>query len=157
MDKERFTQLAMAQQRRLYRIAVSYTASSADAEDAMQEALLRAWSKRNTLRDEAYFATWLTRILINECKTLLRSRKRQVPMAVLPALAEPPEGEHVAMVRRALFALPERYRIPLVLNLLEGYTLKEIAGMLKLPLSTVKTRAARGKKMLEQEVSNHEM
>lgn len=156
MDKERFTQLAMVQQRRMYRIAVSYTASSADAEDAMQEALLRAWSKRHTLRDEALFATWLTRILINECKTLLRKRKHQTTVADWPVLAAPPEDEQAATVRRALFALPEKYRMPLVLNLLEGYTLKEIAGMLGLPLNTVKTRAARGKKMLEQEVSNHE-
>ena len=50
MDQETFTRLALAQQRQMYRIAVSYTASSADAEDAMQEALLRAWHKRDTLR-----------------------------------------------------------------------------------------------------------
>lgn len=155
MDKERFTQLVMAQQRRMYRIAVSYTASSADAEDAMQEALLRAWSKRNTLRDEALFATWLTRILINECKTLLRKRKRITPVDAWPALAAPPEDEQAAAVRRALFTLPEHYRLPLVLNLLEGYTMKEIAGMMRLPLGTVKSRVARGKKILEQEVSDH--
>ena len=154
MDKERFTQLAMAQQRRMYRIAVSYTASSADAEDAMQEALLRAWNKRHTLRDESLFATWLTRILINECKSLLRKRKRLTLVADYPALAAPPEDEQAAAVRRALFALPEHYRMPLVLNLLEGYTMQEIAGMLKLPLGTVKSRVARGKKKLEQEVSD---
>lgn len=154
MDKERFTQLVMAQQRRMYRIAVSYTASSADAEDAMQEALLRAWNKRQTLRDEALFATWLTRILINECKTLLRKRRRITPVGEWPVLAVPPEDEQAASVRSALFAMPEHYRLPLVLNLLEGYTLKEIAGLLRLPLGTVKSRIARGKKMLEQEVSD---
>ena len=79
MDKETFTVLVQRQQRQLYRIAVSYTASSADAEDAVQEALLRAWNRRQTLRDTAYFSTWLNRILINECKTLLRKRKRQSP------------------------------------------------------------------------------
>ena len=154
MDKERFTQLVLAQQRQMYRIAVSYTASSADAEDAMQEALLRAWSRRHTLRAETLFATWLTRILINECKTLLRKRKRMTPVGEWPALAAPPKDERAAEVRRALFALPDRYRLPLVLNLLEGYTMQEIAGMLKLPLGTVKSRVARGKKKLEQEVSD---
>lgn len=152
MDKERFTQLAMEQQRRMYRIAVSYTASSADAEDAMQEALLRAWDKRSTLRDEALFATWLTRILINECKTLLRKRRKLLPVAELPALSTPPEDERAAEVRQALFAMPERYRVPLVLNLLEGYTMQEIAKLLVLPLGTVKSRIARGKRMLEKEV-----
>lgn len=155
MDKERFTQLALAQERRLYRIAVSYTASSADAEDAMQEALLRAWDRRSTLREEALFATWLTRILINECKNILRKRRRMIPVAELPALFTPPEDEKAADVRRVLFAMQERYRVPLVLSLLEGYRLQDIATMMKLPLGTVKSRIARGKKLLEREVLEH--
>ena len=55
-------------------------------------------------------------------------------------------------LRTAWFALPEKYRVPLVLNLLEGYTLREIAAMLSLPVGTVKTRIARAKQKLEQEV-----
>lgn len=156
MDKERFTQLALEQQRRMYRIAVSYTASSADAEDAMQEALLRAWDKRDSLRDESLFATWLTRILINECKNLLRKRRRLLPAAALPNLSTPPEDDRAAQVRQSLFAMPERYRVPLVLNLLEGYTMQDIAKMMKLPLGTVKTRIARGKRLLKEEVLNNE-
>lgn len=156
MDKERFTQLALAQQRRMYRIAVSYTASSADAEDAMQEALLRAWDKRDSLRDESLFATWLTRILINECKSLLRKRRKQFAVPALPNLSTPPEDERAAQVRQTLFAMPERYRVPLVLNLLEGYTMQGISEMLRLPLGTVKTRIARGKKQLKEEVLNNE-
>lgn len=155
MDKEQFSRLAMEQQRRLYRIAVSYTASSADAEDAVQEALLRAWSKRDTLREEALFATWLTRIVINECKSLLRKRKRQVPAAELPQIAAPPEDDQAAELREALFALPEKERVPLVLNLLEGYTMQQIAGILHLPLNTVKSRIARAKKKLEKEAKDH--
>ena len=153
MDKETFSTLVHEQQRQLYRIAVSYTASSADAEDAMQEALLRAWKRRDTLRNPAYFGTWLNRILINECKTLLR--KRKLPTADLPNLAAPPPDEQAMALRTALFALPEKYRVPLVLNLLEGYTLREIAAMLSLPVGTVKTRIARAKQKLEQEVSVH--
>lgn len=155
MDKETFSALVRGQQRQLYRIAVSYTASSADAEDAMQEALLRAWKRRDTLRNPAYFSTWLNRILINECKTLLRKRKRQLPTSDLPNLAAPPPDEQAMALRAALFALPEKYRVPLVLNLLEGYTLREIAAMLSLPVGTVKTRIARAKQKLEQEVSVH--
>ncbi len=155
MDKETFARLAMAQQRQMYRIAVSFTASSADAEDAMQDALLRAWSRRTTLREPAYFNTWLNRILINECKNLLRKRRRQAQAAAMPQIAVPPPDEQAMDLRRALFALPEKYRVPLVLNLLEGYTLQQTAALLSLPLGTVKTRIARAKKKLEQEVSDH--
>lgn len=155
MDKETFATLVIKQQRQLYRIAVSYTGSSADAEDAMQEALLRAWNRRNTLRDVAYFSTWLNRILINECKTLLRKRKRHVLQPDLPNISTPPPDEQAALLRAALFALPEKYRVPLTLNLLEGYTVQEIAALLSLPLGTVKTRIARAKHKLEQGVSSH--
>ena len=84
MDKETFSTLVHEQQRQLYRIAVSYTASSADAEDAMQEALLRAWKRRDTLRNPAYFGTWLNRILINECKTLLANASGSSPPPTCP-------------------------------------------------------------------------
>ena len=129
MDKETFSTLVHEQQRQLYRIAVSYTASSADAEDAMQEALLRAWKRRDTLRNPAYFGTWLNRILINECKTLLRKTQAAAPYR-RPAQ---PRGSTAGRTSHgpatALFALPEKYRVPLVLNLLEGYTLREIAAI----------------------------
>lgn len=155
MDKETFSRLVQAQQRQMYRIAISYTANTADAEDAMQEALLRAWNRRNTLREPAYFATWLNRILINECKTLLRRRRRESAAPEMPLIAAPPPDEQAMALRQALFALPEKYRVPLVLNLLEGYTLKETASLLSLPLNTVKTRVARAKRKLEQEASEH--
>lgn len=153
MDQETFSQRVLAQQRRLYRIAVSYLASSADAEDAMQEALLRAWRRRNTLRDMSHFDAWLTRILVNECRTILRARKRQMPVAELPLLTTPAPDERSMDVRRALFALPEKYRMPLILTCLEGYTLQETAVLLSMPLGTVKTRVARAKKKLEEEVA----
>ena len=155
MDKETFSRLVLAQQRQMYRIAVSYTASSADAEDAMQEALLRAWNRRDTLREPAYFSTWLNRILINECKTILRRRRRERTLPAAPLINFSPPDEQSLALQQALFSLPEKYRLPLVLNLLEGYTLKEISALLSLPLGTVKTRVARAKRKLEQEVSDH--
>jgi len=56
MDKETFTELVRQNEAKLYRMAMSYTGSLPDASDAVQEALLRAWSKRNTLRDETLFS-----------------------------------------------------------------------------------------------------
>lgn len=155
MDKETFTRLVTAQQRSLYRVAVSYTASSADAEDAVQNALLRAWQKRHSLREEAYFATWLTRILINECKSLLRKRRSTLPLegALLPI--QPPVDEQALLLREALFALPEKQRVPLILHAVEGYTFHDIAAMLALPTGTVKTRVARAQKKLKQEADDH--
>ena len=150
MDKETFTRQAMERQRTLYRIALSYTASAADA-----EALLRAWDKRHTLREEAYFGTWLTRILINECKVVLKRRRKMTTLLSLPEIPLPPVDDASLILREALFSLPESLRVPLVMTAVEGYTLREAATMLRLPLGTVKTRVARAKKRLEKEAKDH--
>ena len=72
MDKEEFTRAVLEYESTLYRVAKSMLGSEADCADAAQNALLRAWEKQHTLRDMAYFKTWLTRILINECRAMLR-------------------------------------------------------------------------------------
>ena len=150
MNQETFARLVKQAERTLYRVAMSYTANEADAADAVQEALLRAWNRRHTLREEALFATWLTRIVINECKTLLRRRRRSFPTAKLPEKTEHPCED--GWIRDMLFALPSKERVPLMLHALEGYTFKEIAQMLHLPLGTVKTRVARARHKLKLEV-----
>ena len=85
MDKQTFSEAVQRMERSLYRVAMSYTGNVSDAADVVQEALLRAWNRRDTLRDERYFDTWLMRVVINESKTLLRRRRRVLPMA-------PPRG-----------------------------------------------------------------
>ena len=76
MDKQTFSEAVQRMERSLYRVAMSYTGNVSDAADVVQEALLRAWNRRDTLRDERYFDTWLMRVVINESKTLLRRRRR---------------------------------------------------------------------------------
>ena len=68
MDREEFTRAVLEYEKTLYRVAKSMLGSEADCADAAQNALLRAWERLHTLRDPAYFKTWLTRILINECR-----------------------------------------------------------------------------------------
>ena len=155
MDKRTFTQNVEQCSRTLYRVAMSYTGNPADAADAVQEALVRAWSRRDTLRDDALFSTWLTRIVINECKTLLRKRRRMIPVDCVPERILPaPDADPVLFDQ--LMQLDEKYRVPLVLYAVEGYRLREIAAMLHLPHGTVKTRIARAKSKLEKEVLNDE-
>ncbi len=154
MDKQTFSSRVKAMERQLYRVAMSYTANVEDAADAVQEALMRAWARRDTLRNEALFETWLTRVVINECKTLLRKRRRSQPWAAPPEAAQPPDMPGAA--GEALFGLPIGYRVPLTLNVLEGYTMREIAAMLHMPINTVKTRVSRAKQMLRMAVKEVE-
>lgn len=157
MDKQFFTEEVKAAERSLYRVARSYMPSDEDAADAVQEALCRAWAKRNTLREPRYFRTWLTRVLINACKDELRRRKRAQPTYDMP------EAEAVAAMgglddlREALEALNVKYRVPVVLYYLDGYTVAEIAGMLSLPQGTVKNRLFRAKQRLRARLQGKEV
>lgn len=160
MDKLTFTEEVKARERQMYRIARSYSLSDADCCDVVQEALLRAWTKLDTLRNEAVFGTWLISILVNECKTALRKRAKLVQLSEFPDIAAKDEEKPDPALESALFSLPTKYRVPLVLNALDGYTMREIAQMLRLPEGTVKTRISRAKKRLQatlvQEVDGDE-
>ncbi len=107
--------------------------------DAVQESVLKAWAGLGRLRKEAYFETWLTRILIHECYNLLRYRKKNIPLDLLPEPPAPPEGAD-RFLHHALMQLPPKLRLPLTLNYMEGYRQREIAYLLKIPEGTVKTR-----------------
>ena len=152
MDKQTFSEAVQRMERSLYRVAMSYTGNVSDAADAVQEALLRAWNRR----DERYFDTWLMRVVINESKTLLRRRRRVLPMAQPPELraAEPPGAD--AALHEALFSLPPKYRVPLILTCLDGYTMREAAHMLGVPEGTVKARLHRARLQLRERLGEEE-
>ena len=148
MDKQTFSEAVQRMERSLYRVAMSYTGNVPDAADAVQEAMLRAWNRRDTLRD--------VRVVINESKTLLRRRRRVLPMAQPPELraAEPPGAD--AALYEALFSLPPKYRVPLILTCLDGYTMRETAHMLGVPEGTVKARLHRARLQLRERLGEEE-
>lgn len=151
MDKEEFTRAVLEYESTLYRVAKSMLGSEADCADAAQNALLRAWEKQHTLRDTAYFKTWLTRILINECRAMLRQRARFVPLEEEAAEGEiAPERD--SGLYEAVMGLDLKYRVPFVLYYIEGFRTREIASMLKLPEGTVKTRLRRAREILRTEL-----
>ena len=139
-------------ERRLYRVARTMLHSDADCEDAVQEALLKAWAKRGSLREERFFETWLIRILINECKNIYR-RKPRAQSEIPETLAAPPtDGE----LMDALMNLPPKFRIPMELHYIEGYAINEIARMLFIPDGTVKWRLSRGRALLRTELGEED-
>lgn len=151
MDKEEFTRAVLEYESTLYRVAKSMLGSEADCADAAQNALLRAWEKQHTLRDTAYFKTWLTRILINECRAMLRQRARYAPLEEEAAEGEiAPERD--SGLYEAVMGLDVKYRVPFVLYYIEGFRTREIASMLKLPEGTVKTRLRRAREILREEL-----
>jgi RNA polymerase sigma-70 factor (ECF subfamily) len=149
MDKAAFAARAMACERKLYRVARTLLRADADCEDAVQEALIRAWQSRDSLREEQYFDTWLTRILINECRNLQRRRPPTVPLEPDLDAARPKE---TGALLAALTALPEKQRLVMTLHYVEGYPVEAVAGILKIPAGTVKWRLSRGRKRLREDM-----
>jgi RNA polymerase sigma-70 factor (ECF subfamily) len=148
MGKDEFAARMEAMEGTLYGVARTYLKVPADCADAVQESVLSAWRGLSSLRNEAFFETWVVRILINECKSVLHKGKRVVLMAELPE-TEAPQGAD-AGVYEAVYALDVRYRVPFVLHHVEGYTVQEIAGMLRLPKGTVTSRLHRARKTLQR-------
>lgn len=154
MDKDTFAARVMDKSEMLYRIARTLLRSEEDCRDALGSAVLHAWEKRHTLRDERLFDTWMTRIVINECYTMLRARKKQARLLEAAAASTPQTPQTQAL--DALCTLPEGLRLPMVLHYVEGYPVKQIARMLRVPVSTVRGRLERGRKALRLELDMDE-
>lgn len=132
----------------LYRVSYSLLFTEADREDAVQTAIEKAWKKAKSLRDDKKLKPWLIRILINECHSILRRRKREIPMEALPETALP-DHEDARFLHDALLLLSPEVRIPLVLHYMEGFSVMEIASLLHCPRGTVLSRMDRGRKQLK--------
>lgn len=146
MDGKGFTERAIACERKLYRVARTYLSNESDCEDALQEALIKGWAKKNSLRELRYFDTWLIRILINECRNIQRTNLRvSVP---LREIAPPPSPN--PELWNEIFSLETKYRIVIVLYYIEGYGTGEIASMLRLPAGTVKWRLQQARKLMKE-------
>ncbi|MBO4472146.1 MAG: RNA polymerase sigma factor, partial [Clostridia bacterium] len=89
MTGEAFGQAMTEMTETLYRITCSQLSAEADREDAVQEALRRAWEKRAFLRNDSYLRTWIIRILLNVCHDIRREKKRMIPTEELPEAAAP--------------------------------------------------------------------
>lgn len=155
MDKQAFTERLIACERTLYRVSCAMLRDEADRRDALQETALKAFTKWHTLRDSALFGTWITRILINECRNIQRRQQRVSPVESVAEAAIPMEAH--TDLRQAMDGLPERHRLPLLLHYLEGYSLAEVAGMLRIPLGTVKYRLHAARKALRLQLEDEEV
>ena len=147
MDRDSFIAEIEACSGMMYRVAWSILRNNADCEDALQNALLRAWEKRRTLREEQYFKTWLTRILIRVCVDMQRRKKRVIVSDNLPEqiAPEPPDP----LLREAIEQLEPTLRAAVVLYYLEGYDIRETASLLRVPQGTVKSRLSRARRQLQ--------
>lgn len=133
----------------LYRMCYMQLRTAADREDAVQEAIFRAWEKRGTLRKEEFFKSWLIRILLNVCHDMQKRQKRVVPVEEIPERAAETD-DRSAELRSVLFELDEKLRVPVILHYIDGYSVRDIARILDISENAVKLRMLRGRKKLRE-------
>lgn len=153
MDKRTFGQLVMENEIQLYRIAKSILKSDEDCADAAQEAVMKAFEKLDTLREDKYAKTWLIRILIHVCYDFASKKKSQNELSQ-QWCGVGQEKEDYSELYEGLHMLEQEFRVVLVLHYLEGYQVQEIAEMLGIPEGTVKSRMSRGRNKMKTILSD---
>ncbi|WPC44748.1 RNA polymerase sigma factor [Clostridium sp. JS66] len=156
MNKETFIANVLEAESTLYHVSKSILTHDQDCEDAVQGAILKAYDKIDTLKKEQYFKTWLIRILINECYDLKRKEYPEVSYEEYFESTKAEDRKDYRELYLAIRKLPERIRIAIVLYYVEGYSVEEIKETLKIPTGTVKSRLAKGRKLLKIKLENME-
>lgn len=148
-DKDAFTKLMEMNMQSMYKTAWVYLKNDADIADAIQETILTCYEKLDTLRNTKYFKTWMTRILINKCNDILRSRTIE-DFEIITEEGRLDDAFSRTEWKLMLSSLDEKYREILLLYYLEDMSVKEIARILDLKENTVLTRLRRGRHLLQK-------
>jgi RNA polymerase sigma-70 factor, ECF subfamily len=163
-DESAFSALFLRHQKRLLMLALQYRLSMQDAEDAVQQTMMKAWQALGSFRGESRFATWITRVLMNEVFQSQRKRARmrleEMESATLTAVLESGTRwtprqmsqeqrlltmERNRLVHAALRSLPESLRSAVLLQFFDERSLEEIAAQIDRPVATVKSRRHRAR------------
>ena len=147
MTDQQFVPLAQRYMDTIYRIAYSYLRSQADVDDVTQDVLIQLYKTETAFESDDHLKHWLIRVTVNRCKNIFRSPWRKVEDIADYENSLTFEAPEHRELFDAVMALDKRYRLPVLLYYYEGYSQKEIAGLLSLPEETVRTRLfrARGK------------
>ena len=154
LTEETYLQRADRVKTRLYRAALMYLGSESMAVDAVDEAVYKGLRACEKLREEQFFGTWLTRILINVCNAELRRHRREVSVAELPETAQ--EDFDALPLRDAVGRLPRELKEVIILRYFSGLTLAETARALDIPQGTAATRQRKALRLLRLELVDGE-
>jgi RNA polymerase sigma-70 factor (ECF subfamily) len=165
-DREAFSRLVRAHQRRVYAVAYQIVANHADADDVAQEAFVRAYRGLAAFDGRSDFFTWLYRIVVNTALNHLRSRKRAATLwSDRQDADEPPgpgydytprlaamEGDRLRRTLAAICELSETLRVTLVLATVQGMSYRDIAELLGIPEGTVAWRVNEARRQVRAKV-----
>lgn len=163
-DASAFNELMGGHERRMYAVCLRMCGNPEDAQDCLQEAMLRIYRAISGFKGQSSFSTWVYRVTMNTCLDELRRRKNKQSASLDGLLdagwspsddADTPErktiaSEKRAAIRQTIAELPEDMRSAIVLRDIHGFSYDEIAKMLEINVGTIKSRISRGREKLRE-------
>lgn len=143
----------------LFRVALAQLGNSEDAMDAIHDVFLRFHDSRVSFSDQEHERAWFIRVTVNRCHDIQRHKSIRMHASLDEAVNLPfaaSEDDGVNQLKRALAAIPEKYRIAVTLHYLEGFSVEEISQMLRIGISGVKMRLSRGREALKSYIEKEE-
>ncbi|MCL1823602.1 MAG: RNA polymerase sigma factor [Oscillospiraceae bacterium] len=157
MEREILTDMIEKYRGVVFRAALGYIKNIHDADDIAQNVFVKLMEKNKTFLSEEEKKAWLIRVAINEAKNLLKSAwfKKRADLETLDESLANPAGDNFKL-HDYIKGLKPKYRTVIFLHYYEGYTAKEIAGILKIPQSTVLTQLQRAREQLKIIITKEE-
>lgn len=161
-DHDAFNQIMRNHEDRVFSVCLRIVGEREQALDATQETFLTAFRKAGQFQGNSALGTWIYRIAVNTCYDQLRKQKRRrsepIPNHLEPVDYSAEDAVESAGLRpgiqQALAKIPEDFRVAVVLCDVEGIGLPDVAGLLGVPVGTVKSRVFRGRRLLARELGN---
>lgn len=165
-DASAFNELLGTQEKRMYAVCLRMCGNHEDAQDCLQESMLRIFRSISGFKGQASFSTWVYRVTMNTCLDELRKKKNKQTASLDGLLdsgwspsddSDTPEhhtiaGEKRTAIRKAIADLPEDMRSAIVLRDIEGFSYDEISDMLGINVGTIKSRISRGREKLREKI-----
>lgn len=152
-DAEAFITLIEQNKQSMYKVARGFLCDEEDVADAMSETVLACYEKIGTLRQSAYFKTWMIRILINHCKDIIRRQKKSFSVEALPETETPAGKDGIREFKELIEPLKEKDRSIFTLYYVYGLKIKEIAKYMEMNENTVTSHLKRGREALREEMT----
>jgi len=152
-NKKAFQDLIEGEKNKLYRMAYIYVKNEHDALDIVQETIVKAFASIKNLKEDSYFSTWITRILINTALDFIQKNKKVIHLNECNSsqLEQINVDEYMDLVQ-AIQKLGEPYQTVIILRYYKDFTIKQIAETLNCPEGTVKTHLHRAIKLLKKDL-----
>lgn len=145
MTKEQFGELIMTNKESLYRVAKSILRNDDDCADAIEEAIVKGFENLRSLKKDEFAKTWLIRILLNECYSIYRFKQKYADDLPEQSCA----SDDYSDLHEALCKLNDKQRLAVSLHYLDGYSIREVARIIKTSEAAVKMNLSRARKLLK--------